>query len=194
MRDKQTWADVLGLVAGALALFGTVGIAGVELPLATVPLSARSLADALLTVSESLGDLPSAAERVSEVVAFLESVSGGSLFGVMAALCLAHFTMCGASIALAAVNLRQGHRTWRTVLAGSLAVADATAVAALCAAMSQVLYLVVRSVARGNPWAVGRGVAGLQLTLAPGLGLVVAGLLGVAAIAIALLARRSARP
>ena len=56
--------------------------------------------------------------------------------------------------------------------------------------MSWQLYLVVRSVAQGNPWAVGRGVAGLELTLGPGLGLVAAGLLGVCAIVLALVGRR----
>ena len=58
-------------------------------------------------------------------------------------------------------------------------VADAVAVSVLCSVMSWQLYLVVRSVAQGNPWAVGRGVAELELTLGPGLGLVAVGLLGV---------------
>lgn len=192
MRGTEAWPAVLGIVAGALALFGTVGIVGVELPLATMPLSAGSLADALLTASESLRSMPLVEERASEIVTFLQSATGGRLAALLWTLCAGHVLACGAAITLAALDLRGAHRAWRPVVAGALVVADAAVVTALCSAMSWQLYLVVRSVARGNPWAVGRGVAGLELTLTPGLGLVVAALLGVCAIALALVGRRGA--
>lgn len=192
MRGTEAWPAVLGIVAGALALFGTVGIVGVELPLATMPLSAGRLADALLTASESLRSMPLVEERASEIVAFLQSATGGRLATLLWTLCAGHVLACGAAITLAALDLRGAHRAWRPVVAGALVVADAAVVSVLCSAMSWQLYLVVRSVARGNPWAVGRGVAGLELTLTPGLGLVVAALLGVCAIALALVGRRGA--
>ena len=110
MRSARTLSGVLGIVAGGLALFGTVAVVGVELPLATMPLSAGRLADALLTVSESLRSMPIVQDRV----------------------------------------------------------------------------------AQGNPWAVGRGVAGLELMLTPGLGLAIGGFSGGYAFAQALLARRHA--
>lgn len=192
MRGTEAWPAVLGIVAGALALFGTVGIVGVELPLATMPLSAGSLADALLTASESLRSMPLVEERASEIVTFLQSATGGRLAALLWTLCAGHVLACVAAITLAALDLRGAHRAWRPVVAGALVVADAAVVSVLCSAMSWQLYLVVRSVARGNPWAVGRGVAGLELTLTPGLGLVVAALLGVCAIALALVGRRGA--
>lgn len=192
MRGTEACPAVLGILAGALALFGTVGIVGVELPLATMPLSAGRLADALLTASESLRSMPLVEERASEIVTFLQSATGGRLAALLWTLCAGHVLACGAAIALAALDLRGAHRAWRPVVAGALVVADAAVVTALCSAMSWQLYLVVRSVARGNPWAVGRGVAGLELTLTPGLGLVVAALLGVCAIALALVGRRGA--
>lgn len=192
MRGTEAWPAVLGIVAGALALFGTVGIVGVELPLATMPLSAGRLADALLTASESLRSMPLVEERASEIVTFLQSATGGRLATLLWTLCAGHVLACGAAITLAALDLRGAHRAWRPVVAGALVVADAAVVTALCSAMSWQLYLVVRSVARGNPWALGRGVAGLELTLTPGLGLVVAALLGVCAIALALVGRRGA--
>lgn len=189
MRGTEAWPAVLGIVAGALALFGTVGI---ELPLATIPLSAGRLADALLTASESLRSMPLVEERASEIVIFLQSATGGRLAAILWTLCAGHVLACVAAITLAALDLRGAHRAWRPVVAGALVVADAAVVSVLCSAMSWQLYLVVRSVARGNPWAVGRGVAGLELTLTPGLGLVVAALLGVCAIALALVGRRGA--
>ena len=192
MRGTEAWPAVLGIVAGALALFGTVGVVGVELPLATMPLSAGRLADALLTASESLRSMPLVEERASEIVTFLQSATGGRLATLLWTLCAGHVLACGAAITLAALDLRGAHRAWRPVVAGALVVADAAVVSVLCSAMSWQLYLVVRSVARGNPWAVGRGVAGLELTLTPGLGLVVAALLGVCAIALALVGRRGA--
>ena len=192
MRGTEAWPAVLGIVAGALALFGTVGIVGVELPLATMPLSAGRLADALLTASESLRSMPLVEERASEIVTFLQSAAGGRLAALLWTLCAGHVLACGAAITLAALDLRGAHRAWRPVVADALVVADAAVVSVLCSAMSWQLYLVVRSVARGNPWAVGRGVAGLELTLTPGLGLVVAALLGVCAIALALVGRRGA--
>lgn len=192
MRGTEACPAVLGILAGALALFGTVGIVGVELPLATMPLSAGRLADALLTASESLRSMPLVEERASEIVTFLQSATGGRLATLLWTLCAGHVLACGAAITLAALDLRGAHRAWRPVVAGALVVADAAVVSVLCSAMSWQLYLVVRSVARGNPWAVGRGVAGLELTLTPGLGLVVAALLGVCAIALALVGRRGA--
>lgn len=192
MRGTEAWPAVLGIVAGALALFGTVGIVGVELPLATMPLSAGRLADALLTASESLRSMPLVEERASEIVTFLQSATGGRLAALLWTLCAGHVLACVAAITLAALDLRGAHRAWRPVVAGALVVADAAVVSVLCSVMSWQLYLVVRSVARGNPWAVGRGVAGLELTLTPGLGLVVAALLGVCAIALALVGRRGA--
>ncbi len=192
MRGTEAWPAVLGIVAGALALFGTVGVVGVELPLATMPLSAGRLADALLTASESLRSMPLVEERASEIVTFLQSATGGRLATLLWTLCAGHVLACGAAITLAALDLRGAHRAWRPAVAGALVVADAAVVSVLCSAMSWQLYLVVRSVARGNPWAVGRGVAGLELTLTPGLGLVVAALLGVCAIALALVGRRGA--
>lgn len=192
MRGTEAWPAVLGIVAGALALFGTVGIVGVELPLATMPLSAGRLADALLTASESLRSMPLVEERASEIVTFLQSATGGRLAALLWTLCAGHVLACGSAITLAALDLRGAHRAWRPVVAGALVVADAAVVSVLCSAMSWQLYLAVRSVARGNPWAVGRGVAGLELTLTPGLGLVVAALLGVCAIALALVGRRGA--
>lgn len=192
MRGTEAWPAVLGIVAGALALFGTVGVVGVELPLATMPLSAGRLADALLTASESLRSMPLVEERASEIVTFLQSATGGRLAALLWTLCAGHVLACGAAITLAALDLRGAHRAWRPVVAGALVVADAAVVSVLCSAMSWQLYLVVRSVARGNPWAVGRGVAGLELTLTPGLGLVVAALLGVCAIALSLVGRRGA--
>lgn len=192
MRGTEAWPAVLGIVAGALALFGTVGIVGVELPLATMPLSAGRLADALLTASESLRSMPLVEERASEIVTFLQSATGGRLAALLWTLCAGHVLACGAAITLAVLDLRGAHRAWRPAVAGALVVADAAVVSVLCSAMSWQLYLVVRSVARGNPWAVGRGVAGLELTLTPGLGLVVAALLGVCAIALALVGRRGA--
>ena len=192
MRGTEAWPAVLGIVAGALALFGTVGIVGVELPLATMPLSAGRLADALLTASESLRSMPLVEERASEIVTFLQSATGGRLAALLWTLCAGHVLACVAAITLAALDLRGAHRAWRPVVAGALVVADAAVVSVLCSVMSWQLYLIVRSVARGNPWAVGRGVAGLELTLTPGLGLVVAALLGVCAIALALVGRRGA--
>lgn len=192
MHGTEAWPAVLGIVAGALALFGTVGVVGVELPLATMPLSAGRLADALLTASESLRSMPLVEERASEIVTFLQSATGGRLAALLWTLCAGHVLACGAAITLAALDLRGAHRAWRPVVAGALVVADAAVVSVLYSAMSWQLYLVVRSVARGNPWAVGRGVAGLELTLTPGLGLVVAALLGVCAIALALVGRRGA--
>ena len=73
-----------------------------------------------------------------------------------------------------------------------LVAADVIAVLILCSVMNWQLYLVVRSVAQGNPWAVGRGVAGLELTLTPGLGLAIGGFSGGYALVQALLARRRA--
>lgn len=192
MRGTEAWPAVLGIVAGALALFGTVGIVGVELPLATMPLSAGRLADALLTASESLRSMPLVEEHASEIVTFLQSATGGRLAALLWTLCAGHVLACVAAITLAALDLRGAHRAWRPVVAGALVVADAAVVSVLCSVMSWQLYLIVRSVARGNPWAVGRGVAGLELTLTPGLGLVVAALLGVCAIALALVGRRGA--
>ena len=192
MRSTGILPDAVGIVAGALALFGSVAVVGVELPLATVPLSASRLAGALLTASESLRSMPLVEERVSEIVAFLQSATDGRLAALLWALCVGHVLACGAAIALAAHDLHGARRDWRPVTAGALIVVDAAAVSVLCAAMNWQLSLVVRSVARGNPWAVGRGIAGLELTLTPGVGLVAAALLGICAIAIALVGRHRA--
>ena len=190
MRNARTLSGVLGIVAGALALFGTVAVVGVELPLATMPLSAGRLADALLTASESLRSMPLVQDRVAQVVAFLQSVSSGSLAALLWVLSICHVAVCVTAIILAALGLRDTGRTWQLAVAGALVAADVVAILILCSAMSLQLYLVVRSIAQGNPWAVGRGVAGLELTLTPGLGLAVGGLLGGCAFAQALLARR----
>lgn len=192
MRSTGILPDAVGIVAGALALFGSVAVVGVELPLATVPLSASRLAGALLTVSESLRSMPLVEERVSEIVAFLQSATDGRLAALLWALCIGHVLACGAAIALAALDLHGTRRAWRPVTAGALIVVDAAAVSVLCVAMNWQLSLVVRSVAQGNPWAVGRGIAGLKLTLTPGIGLVVAALLGICAIVFALIGRHRA--
>lgn len=193
MRNARTLSGVLGIVAGALALFGTVAVVGVELPLATMPLSAGRLADALLTASESLRSMPIVADRVAQVVAFLQSVSGGRLAILLWTLSIGHVAVCVTAITLAALGLRDTGRTWQLAVAGALVAADVIAVLILCSVMNWQLYLVVRSVAQGNPWAVGRGVAGLELTLTPGLGLAVGGFSGGYALAQALLARRRGR-
>ncbi len=193
MRSTGIWPGVLGIVAGTLALLGTVAVVGVELPLATMPLSAGRLAGTLLAASESLRSMPLVGERVAQVVAFLQSVSGGRLAILLWALCIAHTLACGTAIALSAFDLQGTRRAWRPVVAGALVVADAATASALCSAMNWQLYLVIRSVAQGNPWAVGRGVAGLELTLTPGLGLVAAGLLGICSIVLALVGRHDAK-
>ena len=193
MRNAEMWSGVLGIVAGALALFGTVAVVGVELPLATIPLSAGQLANTLFTASESLRSMPLVADRVEQIVAFLQSVSGGSLAALLWALSIGHIMVCGTAIALSALSLRDAQRSWRPVVAGALVVADVVAVLMLCSVMNWQLYLVVRSVAQGNPWAVGRGVAGLQLTLTPGLGLAIGGFLGGCAVVLARIARRRAQ-
>ena len=193
MRNARTLSGVLGIVAGALALFGSVAVVGVELPLATMPLSAGRLADALLTASESLRNMPLVEDRVAQVVSFLQSVSGGSLAALLWALSIGHVAVCVTAIILAALGLRDTGRTWQLTVAGALVAADVIAVLILCSVMNWQLYLVVRSVAQGNPWAVGRGVAGLELTLTPGLGLAVGGFSGGYALAQALLARRRGR-
>ena len=190
----KTLAEVCAIVAGALALFGSVSIFGVELPLATMPHATGAIANTLLQASESLGDFPAASGRLTQIISFLQSAADGPLSHVLLALSIAHITVCTTAIVLAGYDLIRGHRTWRCVLGGSLAAADALIVAVLCSTMSWRLYLVVRSVAQGNPWAVGRGVAGLDTTLSPGLGLTIAGVLGIAAIVLALLAHRGARP
>lgn len=190
MRSTRTLSGVLGIVAGALALFGTVTAVGAELPLATMQLSVSRLADALLTASESLRSMPLVADRVAQVVTFLQSVSGGSLATLLWALSICHVTVCVTAVILAALGLRDTGRTWQLAVAGALVAADVVAVIVLCSAMNWQLYLVMRSVAQGNPWAVGRGIAGLELTLTPGLGLAVGGFLGGYAFAQALLARR----
>ena len=136
MRGTEAWPAVLGIVAGALALFGTVGIVGVELPLATMPLSAGRLADALLTASESLRSMPLVEERASEIVTFLQSATGGRLAALLWTLCAGHVLACVAAITLAALDLRGAHRAWRPVVAGALVVADAAVVSVLCSAMS----------------------------------------------------------
>ena len=192
MRSARTLSGVLGIVAGALALFGTVAVVGVELPLATMPLSAGRLADALLTVSESLRSMPLVGDRVAQVVAFLQSVSGGRLAALLWALSIGHVVVCVTAITLAAFGLRDTGRTWQLAVAGALVAADVIAVLILCSVMNWQLYLMVRSIAQGNPWAVGRGVAGLEFTLTPGLGLAIGGFSGGYAFAQALLARRHA--
>ena len=193
MRDARTLSGVLGIVAGALALFGSVAVVGVELPLATMPLSAGRLADALLTASESLRNMPLVEDRVAQVVSFLQSVSGGSLAALLWALSIGHVAVCVTAIILAALGLRDTGRTWQLTVAGALVAADVIAVLILCSVMNWQLYLMVRSIAQGNPWAVGRGVAGLEFTLTPGLGLAIGGFSGGYALAQALLARRRGR-
>ncbi len=59
--------------------------------------------------------------------------------------------------------------------------------------MSWLLYLTVRSVAQGNPWAIERGVAGLDITVMPSLGLLVAAVLGAVAIGLSLYGKHAQR-
>ena len=193
VRGAGPWPAVCAIVAGALALFGTVGIFGVELPLATMPHAAGEVASTLLQMADSLDAFPGASGRVAQIIAFLQSVAHGSLAGIFFALSAAHVAACAGAVILAGYDLARGHRAWRCVLAGALPAADALVVTLLCSTVSWQLFLIVRSVARGNPWAVGRGVAGLDTTLSPGLGLVVAAILGLAAIVLALVARGTGR-
>ncbi|OUN88849.1 hypothetical protein [[Collinsella] massiliensis] len=188
-----TWSAVCAIVAGALALFGTVGIFGVELPLATMPHTAGEVASTLLQITDSLDAFPGASGRVAQIVAFLQSVAHGSLASIFFVLSATHVAVCAGAVILAGYDLARGHRAWRCVLAGALAAADALIVTILCSTVSWQLFLIVRSVAQGNPWAVGRGVAGLDTTLSPGLGLIAAAILGLAAIVLALVARGAGR-
>ena len=191
MGKAGTWADICGIVAGSLALFGGVGTFGVEIPLLTLPCSASSIAGTLLQASESLGDFPGIATRISFIISFLQSASTGDLSRIALAVSIIHALLCAGSIALAACNLWRGHRMWRTIIAAALVIVDALAVTLASSGASWGLFLVVRSVARGNPWAVGRGIAGLDTTISPSVGLVAAGLLGIAAIILAVLHHRA---
>lgn len=191
MSSTKTWSDVCGIVAGALALSGSVGIFGIELPLATMPHAAGRLADTLLQVSDSFGDFPGASGRLSQIISFLQSASQGMLAYLALALSAIHIAVCAGAIILACLNLLREHRTWRAVLAGALVMADAGSIMLLCSVISWQLFLIVRSTARGNPWAVGRGIAGLDPTLSPSLGLIVAAIAGIATIILALAARHA---
>lgn len=85
-------------------------------------------------------------------------------------------------------------KTWSDVcgiVAGALVMADAGSIMLLCSVISWQLFLIVRSTARGNPWAVGRGIAGLDPTLSPSLGLIAAAIAGIVTIILALAARRA---
>lgn len=188
--DRTTWASVCGIIAGTLALFGSVSLFGAGIPLATMPHAINTLAGTLMQAFESLQSLDASSGRLSVISAFLQSAQNGELSYFAMALSLVHDVICCAAIALAVHNLTGTFRTWQNVLAGSLVITDALAVCALCASMSWQLYLTVRSVAQGNPWAVGRGVAGLDTTLTPSLGLLVAAVLGAVAIGLSLYDKR----
>lgn len=191
MGKASTWADICGIIAGSLALFGCVGALGVEIPLLTLPCSASSIADTLLQASESLGDFPAIATRVSFIISFLQSAATGDLSRIALAVSIIHALLCVGAITLAACNLWRGHRTWRSILAAALVIVDVLAIALASSGASWGLFLVARSVARGDPWAVGRGIAGLDTTISPSIGLVAAGILGVVAIVLAVLHRRA---
>lgn len=191
--NKITWSSVCGIVAGTLALFGSVSLFGVGIPLVTMPHAINVLAGMLMQAFEPLQNPIVSSGRLSNIIAFLQSAQDGELFYLAIALSLVHGVICCAAIALSVHNLTDTRRTLQNVLAGSLVIADALAITALCASMSWRLYLTVRSVAQGNPWAVGRGVAGLDTTAMPSLGLLVAAVLGAGAIGLSLCGKHEQR-
>ncbi|MBM6774353.1 hypothetical protein [Olsenella profusa] len=178
-------SSVLAAVAAALALFGGVGLWGVFLPLLGMPDAVGRVADTLLQVAGNVQSaLPFAIERLDQLVEFLRRLSEGDLAWLVAAVTTVHAVVTLAALVCAVIA------SWRrmaplALASGVLSALDVGAVWYACSVANVELYLALRSVAEGNPWAVGRGVAGLPAELAPNLGMQTALVLAVLAIALA---------
>ena len=195
VRRGAALSGALAAVAGALALFGGVEIWGVSLSVLGLPLSTEKLADALGQLASSIqGLLPFSVSRLDGMVAFLERLSSGDLAELVLAVVALHALLTLGAVVVGLVAARRGS-AGRALVAAVLAGADVAALWAACAYANSQLYLALHSLAQGNPWAVGRGVAGLPAELAPTLGMMAALVMAVVAALLAvraLVARRCA--
>ena len=185
VRRGAALSGALAVVAGALALFGGVELWGVSFSLLSLPLSTEKLADALGQLTASIqGLLPFSVSQLDGVVAFLERLGSGDLAQLVLAVVAAHAALTLAAVVVGLVGARRGS-AGRALVAAALAGADIIVVWAACAYANGQLYLALHSLAQGNPWAVGRGVAGLPAELAPTLGMMAALVLAVVAAVLA---------
>lgn len=185
---RASGAGALAAAAGALALFGGVGIWGVSFSVLELPLSIEKLADALLQLARGVESaLPFRVTQLEGMVEFLNRLSSGDLAAYVLMVVAAHAVLTIAAIACGLAGARR--RSAGASLVGALfAAADGAALWVACAYANQELYLALHSLARGNPWAVGRGVAGLPAELAPTMGVTAALVLAALAIVIAIAA------
>lgn len=177
----------LAAMAGALALFGGIELWGMAFPILELPLSTEKLADALLQLARGLQDLmPFLADRLDGMVTLLDRLSSGDLAWMVLGVVAVHAVLTLLAIVFGLLAVRRGSGALALV-ASFAAIGDVAAAWGACAYANQQLYLGLHSLAQGNPWAVGEGVAGLPAEFAPTMGMFAA--LALAAIAFILAIR-----
>jgi hypothetical protein len=173
---------IASTVAAVLALFGGVGIWGISLSLIGAPDALSELTYLFLQLASSLQSLqPALSDRLVDISDLLSRLGTGDLSNYLRIATGIHSAVTFTAAMLGLVGLRR-RSIWPTLISAVLVVADVSVVWAVCVYASQQLYLALESLAEGNPWAVGRGVAGLSSDISLSASMIVAVILAIASL------------
>lgn len=190
-KSLQMTASVLATVSAVSLLSASININGLELPMLRLAPNTQSIAETASTLmEEAISALPRATRltALQPVVEVLQS--GGIAHTLLYVISTIHLVLFALAVTLAIASIiscwkeRERDDAGRgTSLASSIvSLTECVLICGMCGAVTALTAAAQHSLVQGDPYAVGRGVDAIDISIAPGLATIVAMVLAVVTI------------
>ena len=187
-KSLQMTASVLATVSAVSLLSASININGLELPMLRLAPNTQSIAETASTLmEEAISALPRATRltALQPVVEVLQS--GGIAHTLLYVISTIHLVLFALAVTLAIASIiscwkeRERDDAGRgTSLASSIvSLTECVLICGMCGAVTALTAAAQHSLVQGDPYAVGRGVDAIDVSITPGLATIVAMVLAV---------------
>ena len=205
-KSFQMTASVLAAASATSLLSASISVNGLEIPLLRLAPNVASAADTASTlITEMISALPRAS-RLTEIQYAIDAFQdGGIARALLYAISMIHLVLFALAVALAIASIiscwkereRDDAGRGASLASSIVSLTECVLICGMCGAVTALTAAAQHSLVQGDPYAVGRGIDAIDVSIAPGLATIVAMVLAVIAIIVwiaAIIRRRKTTP
>ena len=190
-KSFQMTASVLAAASATSLLSASISVNGLEIPMLRLAPNVASAADTASTlITEMISALPRAS-RLTEIQHAIDALrDGGIARAFLYAISMIHLVLFALAVTLAIASIiscwkgrERGDAGRGTSLASSIvSLTECVMICGMCGVVTALTAAAQHSLVQGDPYAVGRGIDAIDVSVVPGLATIVAMVLAVVTI------------
>lgn len=190
-KSFQMTASVLAAASATSLLSASISINGLEIPMLRLAPNVASAADTASTlITEMISALPRAS-RLTEIQYAIDAFrDGGIARALLYAISMIHLVLFALAVALAIASIiscwkgreRDDAGCGASLASSIVSLTECVLICGMCGAVTTLTAAAQHSLVQGDPYAVGRGIDAIDVSVVPGLATIVAMVLAVVTI------------